>query len=121
MTDSVNVLGVRIDSILNFSRHVKSICEKASNRVRPFSRIAPNLEYEKDAMLYNSFVLSNLKYCPLIWMFSGKPSKNDINRIHKHALRVLLDDYESTFQELLQKRSEHTTNLQTLLLGCTNA
>ena len=68
-------------------------------------------------MLYNSFVLSNLNYCPLIWMFSGKPSKTEINRIHKHALRVLLDDYESTFEELLQKKSEHTTNVQTLLLG----
>ena len=52
-------------------------------------------------------------------MFSGKSSNNEINRIHKRALRVLLDDYGSTFEELLQKRGEHTIhtrNLQTLLL-----
>ena len=70
-------------------------------------------------MLYNSFVLFNFHYCPLIWMFSEKSSNNKINRIHKRALRVLLDDYGSTFDELLQKRGEHTIHtkkLQTLLL-----
>ena len=37
----------------------------------------------------------------------------------KRALRVLLDDYESTFEELLCKRGEyaiHTRNLQKLML-----
>ena len=51
-------------------------------------------------------------------MFSGKSSKNEINRIHKRALRVLLDDHGSTFEEHLQKRGEqaiHSRNLQTLL------
>ena len=108
-----------IDSMLNFNQHVQLICRKASKKVRAFSRIAPDLEYETNVMLYNSFVLSNFNYCPLIWMFNGKSSNNEINRIHKRALRVLLDDYVSTFEELLQKRGEHTIhtrNLQALLL-----
>ena len=92
---------------------------KALNKIRAFSRIAPNLEYEKNVMLYDSFVLSNFNCCSLIWMFSGNLSNNEINRIHKRAVRVLLHDYGSTFEELLQKRVEHimhTKNLQTLLL-----
>ena len=119
MTDSVKLLGITIDSKLNFNEHVKSICKKTSNKVRAFSRIAPNLEYEKSTILYNSFILSNFNYCPLIWMFCGKTSNDDINRLHKRALRVLLDDYESTFEELLHKRGEctiHTRNLQKLML-----
>ena len=119
MTNSVKLLGVTIDSMLNFNQHVQLICKKASNKVRAFYRIAPNLEYKKDVMLYDSFVLSNFNYFSLIWMFSRKSSNNEINRIHKRALRVLLDDYGSTFEELLQKRGEHTIyakNLQTLLL-----
>ena len=47
ITDSVKLLGLTIDSMLNFNQHVQSICKKASNEVRAFSRIAPNLEYEK--------------------------------------------------------------------------
>ena len=119
VTDSVKLLGVTIDSMLYFNQHVRSICKKASNIVRAFSRIAPNLEYEKNVMLYNSFVLSNFNYCPLIWMFNGKSSNNEIVRVHRSALRVLLGDYGSTVEELLQKRGEHTIHtkiLQTLLL-----
>ena len=51
-------------------------------------------------------------------MFSKKSSNNEINRIYKRALIVLLDDYGSTFEELLQKRGEQTIqtrNLQALL------
>ena len=74
---------------------------------------------KKNVMLYNFVVLSNLNYCPLICMFSGKSSNNEINRLHKRALGVLLDDYGSTFDELLQKRDEHkihTRKLQALLV-----
>ena len=97
----------------------KTSAKKLQIELRDVSRIAPNLEYEKHTMLYNSFLLSNFNYCPLIWMFSGKSSSNGINRIHKHALRVLLDYYGYTFEKLLQKRGKHTIhtrNLQALLL-----
>ena len=119
MTDSVKLLGVTIESMLNFNQHVQSICKKTSDKVRTSSRIAPILEYGRNVTLYHSFVLSNFNYCQLIWMFSGKSSNNEINRLHKRAMRVLLDDNGSTFDELLQKKGEqtiHTKNLQTLLL-----
>ena len=82
MTDCVKLLGVTIDSMLHFNQHVQSICKKASNKVRAFSRIAPNREDEKNVMLHYSFLLSNFNYCPLIWMFSGKSSNDEINGIH---------------------------------------
>ena len=43
----------------------------------------------------------------------------DRNRLHRGTLRVLLHDYESTFEELLRKSCEytmHTRNLQKLML-----
>ena len=105
--------------MLNFNQHVQLICKKLQIQSKLFLELLQNLECEKNVMLYNSFVLSNFNYCPLIWMFSGKSSNNETNRIHKRALRVQLNDYGSTFEELLQKRGEHTIhtkNLQTLLL-----
>ena len=92
---------------------------KKLQRKSAFSRIALNHEYEANVMLYDSFVLSNFNYCPLIWMCNGKSSSNEIDRFRKRAFRVLLDDYGSIFVELLQKKSEHTIhtrNRQTLLL-----
>ena len=52
-------------------------------------------------------------------MFSRKSSNNEVKKIHKRPLRVLVDVDGSSFEEFLQKRGEHTIhtrNLQTLLL-----
>ena len=50
MSNNVKLLGVTIDSMLNFNQHVQSICKKTSYKIRAFSRIAPNHEYEKNVI-----------------------------------------------------------------------
>ena len=63
--------------------------------------------------------LSNLSYCPLIWLFCSKTANNDINRTHKRALRILYRDYESSFEELIERdntKTIHTKNLQKLMI-----
>ena len=95
----------------------KQPAKKLEIKSERFLELLQTLNTEK--MLYNSFVLSNLNYCPMIWMFSGKSSSNEINRIHKRPLRVLVDVDGSSFEELQQERGEHTIhtrNLRTLLL-----
>ena len=47
-------------------------------------------------------------------MFCGKTSNREINRIHKHALRILFNDYEASFEELLQRNNEHTVHTKNL-------
>ena len=71
--------------------------------------------YQKASLLYNSFILTNFNYCPLIWMFCGKTANEEVNRVHKRALRVLLNDFDSNFEELLHRNEEvtiHVKNLQ---------
>ena len=67
----------------------------------------------------NSFILTNVNYCPLIWMFCGNAMNDKVNSVHKRALRVLLNDYTSSFEELLHRNEEetiHDKNLQKLML-----
>ena len=48
-----------------------------------------------------------------------KTTNDMVNRVHKRALRVLLSDYDSIFEELLYRNEEviiHEKNLQKLLL-----
>ena len=62
-----------------------------------------------------SFIESQFSYCPLIWMFCSIRMNNKINHIHERALRLVYDDYTSTFQELLRKDesvSIHHRNIQ---------
>ena len=52
-------------------------------------------------------------------MFCGKTANNEINRVHKRALRILLRDYDASFDELLaenEKKTIHIRNLQMLTI-----
>ena len=112
MSETVKLLGVTIDSKLSFNGYVKTICQKTKNKHKAFSRIAKNLDYQKASLLYNSFILTNFNYCPLIWIFCGKTANEEVNRVHKGALRVLLNDYDSTFEELLHRNEEVTIHVK---------
>ena len=47
MTDSVKLLGVTIDSMLNFNLHVQSICKKASKKSGLFLELLQTLNTKK--------------------------------------------------------------------------
>ena len=47
-------------------------------------------------------------------MFCGKNVNKEINRVHKRALRILLNDYNASFDELLIKNDEKTVHVQNL-------
>ena len=94
-----------------------------------FARVARYLDLQKAKLLYQSFVASTFKYFPLIWLFCGKTANENIDKVHKRALRALLDDHESTFEVLLAKNNETTIHIQNLrvlmieiykTLNCTN-
>ena len=44
-----------------------------------------------------------LEYNPLTWMFYSKKYNNSINKLHERTLRLVCNDYESTFEDLLTK------------------
>ena len=83
----------------------------------PWSRVVPR--QPKAKILYNTFIMSCFNYSPLIWMFCGKTASREIDRIHKRALRLVLNDFDSPFETLLCKANEctvHQRNLQKLML-----
>ena len=69
---SVKLLGITIDSKLKFDQHVAKQCQKANNKISAFSRVSSYLNEKQSLLLYNSFIMSQFNYCPLIWMFCGK-------------------------------------------------
>ena len=83
--DKVKLLGVIIDSELKFDEHVKSLCLKTNRNISALSRVAKINDKPKCKSLYNSFLISNFRYSPLIWVFCGKTAINEISRVHKRA------------------------------------
>ena len=110
MSDTVKPLGVIIESKLRFNEHVKIICQKTNNKVKASSRIVRHLESQEASLLYNSFILTNFNYCPFIWIFCGKTPNDKVNSVHTRALRVLLNDYTSSFEELLHGKLKVTSS-----------
>ena len=69
--------------------------------------------------LLKAFIKSQFFYAPVVWMFHNRKLNKHINRIHERALRILHQDHNSTFNELLVKYSYfriHDRNLQNLLI-----
>ena len=94
-SEYVKLRGVQIDNKLHFDMHVKDLCQKINHKLCAFSRIRPFLNREKAKILLKFIFMSNLSYCPLIWMFCSKSAKEEINRTHKRVLMVLYEDYDS--------------------------
>ena len=101
----VKALGVMIDSNLNFSSHVSNICKKAARQLNALSRISKFIDTRSKTIVYNSFIASNFTYCPLVWHFCGKINNGKIDKIQERSLKIIYKDYESTYDQLLDKAS----------------
>ena len=51
-------------------------------------------------------------------MFSDKKLLNKIESLHKRALRFLLNDYENSYEELLEKSGKCNMNLRRIRFLC---
>ena len=102
--------GVIIDNRQTFSRHIRELCKKASQKISALSRIS-NQRNDSEKNLFNVVVKSQFKYCRLFWMFCSRTSTNMINKVRERVLKVILGDDLSDFESLLPKnrdiRSHH--------------
>ena len=113
------LLGVTIDKNLDFNSHLTSVCKKAGQKVSALARITRLLLFHRRRDILKSFIESQFSYCPLVWMFCSRKMNRKINHIHERALRLVYNDYSSTFNELLIKDKSvciHHKNLQQLAI-----
>ena len=112
------LLGIKIDSKLMFDSHVKSLCKKASQKLNALSRVVYQLDFNQRKLLMNAFITSQFSYAPVVWMFHSRKQNHHIKRVHERALRVVYEDYNSSFAELLEKDNSfkiRDRNLQKLV------
>ena len=115
---SVKLLGITIDDHSNFNEHISSICKSATNQQNALVRLKTFLGSNERKVLVNSFVLFNFNYYPLVWFVSSSTSLRKMGYLHKRALRFLLNDYVSSYEQLLQKSSKASINLKKSLGFC---
>ena len=57
------LLGIKLDSKLNFSSHVHNIYQKAVQKLNVISRISLYIDFAKKRLLVNAFFYSQFNYC----------------------------------------------------------
>ena len=98
-----NFWGVTIDKDLNFTMNLKALCKKVNQKVSALARIVGILPFQKRHIILKTFIESQFSYCPLIWMFCTRSMNKKINHIHERALRLVYQDYSTSFEGLLEK------------------
>ena len=97
------MLGINFDYKLKFTDLIEEICNKASQKLNAFARIALYMSIQKRRTLMNAFLKSQFNYCPLIWMCCNRSLNNKIDRLHERSLRIVYSNKTSDFIELLGK------------------
>ena len=111
---SVRLLGIQLDDKLKFSLHFSNICKSAANQSSALIRLNSFLCFEGKRVLINSYFMSNCNYCPLVWMFSKATSLKKIENLQKITLRFLYNNYQLTYEGLLDKANSSTMNFKRL-------
>ena len=109
-----SVLGILIDSKLNFENHIKPLYNKASQKLGALQRISNMLYTQKKNLQFSSIIKSQFSYSPLVWMFCSRRSNSLVNNVHERALRIVHNDHNSSYSELLKTKNERTIHQQNI-------
>ena len=100
--DNIILLGVVLDSKLNFSEHIISICKKASQRIGVLMRLRNLIPMKSKLILFKSAILPFLTYCHLVWHFCKASDTRKLKDYKKEDFSVFKDN-NSSYEQLLEK------------------
>ena len=79
------------------------------------ARVTPYMVIAKKRILMNAFLTLEFSYCSLVWMCYSRTNNSKINRLNERCLRIVYNNKQSSFNELLEKDgsvSIHMRNIQ---------
>ena len=81
------ILGITIDSKVTFDGDIKTMCQKAGQKLSALSRISPYLETDQKELLFKSMLKLQFIYCLLVWIFCSRNGNN--LKIQERPLRLI--------------------------------
>lgn len=86
--ESVQFLGVTLNSKLSWNDHINSVCLKVSRFIGIMNRLKYELPSYILFALYNAYILSYLSYCNSIWGNTYSSHINTLILLQKKAIRI---------------------------------
>ena len=109
--ETVKLLGMKIDQNLDFEEHINCLLKKGNQKLHALMRIKKYLSEEKLKLIMKTFIESQFNYR------HSRDLNRKINKLHERALRVVYQDKDLTFEQLLNKDGSftiHERNIQKL-------
>jgi len=100
-SEHVTLLGLNLDKKLTFNCHVTELSKKCAKQINVIARLSKHLNDDCRLLLLNTFILSNLNYCSAIYHYCGVTDAKKLESIQKRCIRHVLQDFNSTYQEML--------------------
>ena len=117
--ESVTLLGVTIDYKLSFEEYISNLCQKASAQLNALTRLGAFMSHQTRKIMVQSFILAHFNYCPLVWYFTSAKQINKMEKGQERALRFITDDYNSSYENLLNDSDTSTTDIRRVHSLCT--
>ena len=102
---------------LRCDQHITYLHSRASRTIHALAREMPFRNLSKRRLLMNSFFKPQFNYFLLIWMCHSRENNSKIKYFHERCLRILCNNKQSSFNELLEKDGSFSIlerNLQVL-------
>ena len=110
---------MKFDKKLTFDDHISDICRKIE-KIPALARVTPYMGIAKKRILMNAFFTSQFSYCPLVWMCHSRTNNSKINRLHERCLRIVYNDKQSSFNELLEKDGSVSIHMRKIQILATD-
>ena len=100
--ENVKLLEVIFDEKLNFNKHTTQLCAKASRQLCVLQRLSSILDAKSKLLIFDTFIMSNFSYCPVVWHSCRNEHSSMMEKIQKRAIRFVCNDFTSDYKELLR-------------------
>ena len=100
--NSTSDLGIIIDNNLNFKSHINSKIKKANSMLGIIKRNFKHLDKFTFNLLYKSLVRSHLEYASSVWHPYRKGLINELEKVQKHATKLVQNIKKLSYTERLQ-------------------
>ena len=88
---SHKLLGVIIDTQLNFNEHIDNLCKKLTQRIAVLKKIRRHLHLDQRIIYYNAMTKETMMCGSSVWVSTSVDNLNKVFRLQKRAARVILN------------------------------
>ena len=118
--EHIKILGVYVDSNLNWNKQISHVKKKALNVTRHIHRVNHTLPVKHRIQLYTSLIEPHFSYADLIWGGCGKVNSQKLQTVQNFAVKSITgnkkrDSATQSFQKLKFLNLEQRRNIHDIV------